>query len=263
MAAQIIARCAATVINLNSELDDIDKMITDRFRTHPHAEIITSMTGIGDLLGAEFLAATGGTLAAFASAVHLAGYAGLAPTPRDSGRCTGNLHRPRRYSRQLHRAFYSSALISIQHSAASKTYYERKRAEGKRHGQAVVALARRRVNVLWACSATGASTRNGQRSARSRLDKRIENQLPSTPVGPVQLHVAPKSAWQRCFSSNPKLTIEDPPSMRAVRRSLAQPNAWLYTLVCSNWGWPVPLRGRRRSLASHRIHSHLAPGIGH
>ncbi|MFE5914164.1 IS110 family transposase, partial [Streptomyces wedmorensis] len=32
----------------------------------------------------------------------------------------------------------------------SRRFYERKRAEGKRHIQAVLALARRRVNVLWA-----------------------------------------------------------------------------------------------------------------
>ncbi|MFF4526839.1 IS110 family transposase, partial [Streptomyces bluensis] len=33
---------------------------------------------------------------------------------------------------------------------ASKTYYDRKRREGKGHKQALLALARRRVNVLWA-----------------------------------------------------------------------------------------------------------------
>lgn len=89
-------------------------------------------------------------MSAFASASHLAGYAGLAPTPRDSGRRSGNLHRPRRYNRQLQRVFYTSALISIQRSHASKIFYDRKRAEGKRHSQAVLALARRRVDVMWA-----------------------------------------------------------------------------------------------------------------
>jgi transposase len=108
------------------------------------------MVGIGTLLGAELVAATGGSLDSFASADHLAGYAGLAPAPRDSGRRTGNLHRPKRYNRQLQRVFYTSALISIQRSPSSRAYYERKRAEGKRHTQAVLALARRRVNVLWA-----------------------------------------------------------------------------------------------------------------
>ena len=60
------------------------------------------------MLGAEFLAAVGGSLA-FASADHLAGYAGLAPASHDSGYHTGNLHRPQRYNRQLQRVFYTSA----------------------------------------------------------------------------------------------------------------------------------------------------------
>ncbi len=150
IAAHVVARLAATVIELDRQLAELDKMISDRFHKHRHAAIISSMVGIGDLLGAEFLAATGGSLSGFASANHLAGYAGLAPTPRDSGRRTANLHRPKRYSRQLQRAFYTSALISIQRSPASKAFYDRKRAEGKRHSQAVLALARRRVNVLWA-----------------------------------------------------------------------------------------------------------------
>jgi transposase len=148
--ATLIARLATTVLELNQQLAEIDERIATRFQAHPQHEIITSMVGIGDLLGAEFLAAAGDTLSAFQSADHLAGYAGLAPAPRDSGRRTGNLHRPRRYNRQLQRVFYTSAQISIQHSSASKAFYDRKRAEGKRHRQAVLALARRRVNVLWA-----------------------------------------------------------------------------------------------------------------
>lgn len=149
-AAALIARLALSVLELDRQLAELDKVIAERFRADRNADIIASMVGIGDLLGAEFLAATGGSLATFASADHLAGYAGLAPTPRDSGTRTGNLHRPRRYNRQLQRVFYTSALISIQRSPASKAFYDRKRAEGKRHSQAVLALARRRVNVIWA-----------------------------------------------------------------------------------------------------------------
>ena len=89
-------------------------------------------------------------MTAFDSADRLAGVAGLAPVPRDSGRVSRNLKRPRRYDRRLLRACYLSALASIRSDAASRTYYDRKRAEGKRHTQAVLALARRRLNVLWA-----------------------------------------------------------------------------------------------------------------
>jgi hypothetical protein len=42
----------------------------------------------------------------FGTPDRLAGVAGLAPVPRDSGRISGKLHRPRRYSRRLLRVFY-------------------------------------------------------------------------------------------------------------------------------------------------------------
>ncbi|GAA4859569.1 hypothetical protein GCM10025787_50360 [Saccharopolyspora rosea] len=45
----------------------------------------TSMPGFGQRLGAEFIAATGGDVAALGSADRLAAFAGLAPAPRDSG----------------------------------------------------------------------------------------------------------------------------------------------------------------------------------
>jgi len=150
LAATVVARLAEEVMALDTEIGDTDAMIEDRFRGHRHAEIILSLPGFGVILGAEFLAATGGDMSAFASADRLAGVAGLAPVPRDSGRISGNLKRPRRYDRRLLRACYLSALVSIRSDPASRTYYDRKRAEGKRHTQAVLALARRRLNVLWA-----------------------------------------------------------------------------------------------------------------
>jgi hypothetical protein len=41
-------------------------------------------------------------------------------------------------------------MISIRTCPESRKFYDRKRAEGKNHTQAVLALARRGVNVLWA-----------------------------------------------------------------------------------------------------------------
>jgi hypothetical protein len=43
-----------------------------------------------------------------------------------------------------------STLASIRLDAASRTYYDRKGPQGMTHIQAVIALARRRLNVLWA-----------------------------------------------------------------------------------------------------------------
>jgi transposase len=150
LAAAMVARMAKEVMSLDTEIGDTDAMIEERFRRHRHAEIILSLPGFGVILGAEFLAATGGDMSAFDSVDRLAGVSGLAPVPRDSGRISGNLKRPRRYDRRLLRACYLAAHIAIRTDPASRTYYDRKKSEGKTHTQAVLALARRRLNVLWA-----------------------------------------------------------------------------------------------------------------
>lgn len=150
LAAQMIAGLAGEVMALGEQIRQTDKLIEGRFHQHQLAAVIESMPGIGTLLGAEFLAATGGDMTWFTTPDRLAGFAGLAPAPWDSGRIRGNLHRPRRYHRGLNRVFYYSALVSIHCCPQSRRYYDRKRAEGKKHTQAVLALARRRVNVLWA-----------------------------------------------------------------------------------------------------------------
>jgi hypothetical protein len=61
----LIARLAATVLGVNAQLAELDTRIAARFHTHPDAAVLTSMVGIGDLHGVEFLAATGGNLEAF------------------------------------------------------------------------------------------------------------------------------------------------------------------------------------------------------
>ncbi|MDI9919256.1 IS110 family transposase [Rhodococcus sp. IEGM 1379] len=165
VAASTVGRLAHQILNLNVELRELDSSIEERFRRHRHAEVIESMPGFGPLLGAEFLAATGGDVSAFGSADRLAGISGLAPVPRDSGRVSGNLHRPRRYDRRLLRVFYLSAQLSIRHNAQSQIFYNRKRAEGKRHTQAILALARRRLNVLWAMLRDNATYQPGLTAA--------------------------------------------------------------------------------------------------
>ncbi|WP_442819059.1 IS110 family transposase [Streptomyces sp. NBC_01235] len=150
LAATMVARLAREVMALDEEIAETDALIEGRFRDHPHAEVILSMPGLGPVLGAEFIAHTGGDLSVFASADRLAGVAGLAPVPKDSGRISGNMRRPRRYCRRLLRVFYMSAMVAARSCPVSRAFYERKRAEGKGHKQAIIALARRRLNVLWA-----------------------------------------------------------------------------------------------------------------
>ena len=147
VAAQIVADLAEQILALDDRLKRIDQQIRETFRSHPQAEIIESLPGMGPILGAEFVVAAGDLTA---DAGHLASAAGLVPVPRDSGRRTGNLHRPRRYSRRLRRVFYMSAQTSMMREGPNRDFYLKKRGEGCKHVQAVIALARRRASVLWA-----------------------------------------------------------------------------------------------------------------
>ncbi|MGY4103969.1 IS110 family RNA-guided transposase [Nocardia sp. R16R-3T] len=149
--AMLVKRIARKLLDLDREIKDTDKLITQRFRAHPWAKIIESLPGMGPGLGAEFLVHTGGDLSTFATAGRLASYAGLVPVPRDSGRVSGNLRRPKRYNRRLRRVFYMAALSSLRiENGPSRRFYDRKRSERLIHTQALLALARRLVDVLWA-----------------------------------------------------------------------------------------------------------------
>ncbi|MFR0359443.1 transposase [Streptomyces sediminimaris] len=86
LAAAMVARIAKGVLALDEEIAALDALIEARFNEPRHATVIRSLPGMGALLGAEFIAATGGDFDAFGSADRLASFAGLSPVPRDSGR---------------------------------------------------------------------------------------------------------------------------------------------------------------------------------
>jgi transposase len=149
VASRICAELAGEVLVLKERLAALDEEVASRFFERPEARILASLPGIGPILGAEFLVAAG-DLSAFESADQLAAYAGLVPAARDSGKRVGNNRRMRGGNKVLKRVFFLSAFASLRCSAHSRAFYDRKRREGKKHTQALIALARRRVNVLWA-----------------------------------------------------------------------------------------------------------------
>ena len=149
VAASIVAELANSILAQHERLKLLEQQIQDTFSRHPQAEVIESIPGFGPVLGASLLVAAG-DLSAFPTAGHLAAAAGLVPVPNDSGRRAGNLHKPRRYSRPLRHALYLSAQSSMMRAGPNRDYYLKKRDQGRTHSQAVIALARRRIDVLWA-----------------------------------------------------------------------------------------------------------------
>ena len=150
VAAEIVRELAERALALKERTAELDGELERRVLAHPLAEILLSLPGMGPVLSAEFLTAVGDPRDAFASAGHLAAYAGLVPAARDSGKRVGNNRRMWGGNKLLKKVLYQSAFSCLRQHESSRAFYERKRREGKRHRQAVVALARRRIDVLWA-----------------------------------------------------------------------------------------------------------------
>jgi len=168
VASRIVAELAEEILAFKERIARIDEELGQRFFARPEARILASLPGMGPILGTEFLVCVG-DICAFESADRLAAYAGLVPASHDSGKRVGNRRRMRGGNKNLKRVFYQSAFASLRGSQESRAFYNRKRAEGKRHTQALIALAynrkraegkrhtqalialaRRRVNVPWA-----------------------------------------------------------------------------------------------------------------
>ncbi len=123
---------------------EVEKVLDD----HPLAEVLTSMPGVGVRTAARILVEVGDA-SSFPSAGHLAAYAGLAPVTRRSGSSIKGEHPARGGNKRLKNALFLSAFAAL-HDPDSRVYYDRKRAQGKKHNAALICLARRRTDVIYA-----------------------------------------------------------------------------------------------------------------
>jgi len=147
-AETVLPRLADSLRQVLHQRDQVAGEVERILDAHPLAGVLTSMPGIGVRTGARILLEVGDA-SAFATSGHLAAYAGLAPVTRRSGSSIRGEHPPKSGNKQLKRAFFLAAFASLSHPP-SRAYYDRKRAEGKKHNAALICLARRRVDVLHA-----------------------------------------------------------------------------------------------------------------
>ena len=145
---RVIAELVGELDRVYIRRDALASEIEEVFLAHPFGELLASMPGIGPRTGSRILAEIGDG-SRFASGDKLASYAGLAPVTRQSGKSINGESQSRRGNHRLKNAMFLAAFASLR-SPDSKAFYDRKRAEGKRHNAAVICLARRRCNVILA-----------------------------------------------------------------------------------------------------------------
>ena len=148
-AAKIVLPHLVTQLGaLYQQRADIETRIEELVATHPLYPVLTSMPGIAVRTSAIIIAELAGKQ--FPNAAALASYAGLAPRTRQSGSSIRSDTVSHSGNKRLKRALFLSAFACLRTDPISRHYYDRKRAQGKRHNQAIIALAHKRCAVLFA-----------------------------------------------------------------------------------------------------------------
>ncbi|SDN04208.1 IS110 family RNA-guided transposase [Allokutzneria albata] len=144
----VLPRLADSLKTVLQQRNAVAAQVEGILDAHPLAQVLTSMPGIGVRTAARILLEIGDA-SAFKSSGHLAAYAGIAPVTHSSGSSIKGEYPARTGNRKLKRAFFLAAFAAL-HDPTSRAYYDRKRGEGKKHNAALICLARRRCDVLYA-----------------------------------------------------------------------------------------------------------------
>lgn len=143
----MIVADARRILELLQEIAALEGVIGELCRESELARRLRSIPGFGAISAAE-LAGEIGTWERFSSEASLALYLGMCPLDKQSGQVHGT-----RPPRQVNRRAKAAMMVAVAHHIwevpESRAYYEKKRAEGKRHNQAVRSMARHLVRVMW------------------------------------------------------------------------------------------------------------------
>lgn len=138
---------ARRILALGEDIRALNSQIKTVAADSELAQSLGSIPGFGDTTMAE-LAGEIGTVERFATEAGLAFYLGMAALDNSSGKKTGT-----KTSRHVNTRAKAAMMVAVARHVAcvplSRAYYDKKRAEGKKHNQAIRSLGRHLVRVIW------------------------------------------------------------------------------------------------------------------
>jgi len=143
----MIVTDACRILDLLTQIDALDAACAQLAQDSELARLIDSIPGFG-LTTSTGLAGEIGTLTRFPREASLALYVGMGCLDRQSGQVT-RTRRSNQVNRRAQAALMFALARHIEQVPESKAYYDRKRAEGKKHNQALRALGRHLIRVIW------------------------------------------------------------------------------------------------------------------
>lgn len=112
--------------------------------------VIQTIPGVGPATGAIILGEIG-DINRFSNPKKLVAFAGIDPTAYQSGNFSGTNNRlSKKGSPYLRRAVWMAAVVASRTDPVFKAFYEKKRREGKAHGTAIGAVARKLLYTIYA-----------------------------------------------------------------------------------------------------------------
>ena len=126
----------------------IEAKIRDSADLIEEMKLLGTFPGIGGVAGATLLSEIG-DIERFEKESYLSAYCGVSPVIWQSGTGRVKTKRRHRYSRRLKGILYFISLSQIRINPESRAYYDRKRNEGKTHWQAMNALSRQLIRIIY------------------------------------------------------------------------------------------------------------------
>lgn len=136
------------IIFIESQLKELEQKIS--FLLHETNQVITTIIGIGNTLGASIVSEIG-DITRFSSASKLVAFAGLDVSVKQSGEFLGTQNKiSKRDSPYLRRAIWAAANNAAFNDPVLSTYYQSLRTRGKHHLTAIGAVSRKMCNIIFA-----------------------------------------------------------------------------------------------------------------
>ena len=145
-----VGALVAVITEMVTQTGVLEEQVKQGFGQHPDREIYLSQPGLGPILAARVLAEFGDDRDRYADARARKNYAGMAPITKASGTKRVVLARWAR-NRRLADALYQQAFAALTGSVGARACYDRHRARGATHHQALRTLANRLVGILHGC----------------------------------------------------------------------------------------------------------------
>jgi transposase len=144
---RMITQDAKRILEPLKQIRVLDEAMAELAEQSEIARRISTIPGFGKTSIAE-LAGEIGTLDRFGSEASLALYVGMSPLTHQSGQMS-RARAPRQVNRRCKAAMMTAVARHIRCVPQSRVYYDRKRDQGKTHNQAIRALGRHMVRVIW------------------------------------------------------------------------------------------------------------------